>query len=186
LFVPNLYTEYPADTKKAERPPRPFRSFAIMLICLLAVVCLRSYVGATLAFPWKAEGSFALLLVISVVLGKAAGGLIADRFGALETIFASLLLCSVLFLFFKTPICGILAIFLFNMTMPITLGAVRRLMPKQLGFGFGLLTFGLFLGLIPVFLNLRSFLVLPYGYTAAAVISSGLLYYGLKERRHAA
>lgn len=185
ILVPKLYTKFLAEAKEAENLHRPFSSFALMLICLLLVVCLRSYVGATLAFPWKGEGSFALFLVISVVLGKAAGGLLADRFGALETTFTSLLICSVLFLFYETPICGIIAVFLFNMTMPITLGAVRRLMPQRLGFGFGLLTFGLFLGLIPVFLNLRSFFVLPYGYTAAAVISSGLLYYGFKERRHA-
>ncbi len=186
FLVPRLHAKNIIEPKEAESFHRPISSFVLMLMCLFLVVCLRSYVGATLAFPWKGEGSFALFLVISVVLGKAAGGLLADHFGALETTFASLLLCSVLFLFYSIPICGLIAVFLFNMTMPITLGAVKRLMPKQLGFGFGLLTFGLFIGLIPVFLNLRIVLVLPYGYTAAAVISSGLLYYGLKERRHAA
>lgn len=186
FLIPKLYTKFSAPTETAFAPKRPFDSFLFMLICLFLVVCLRSYVGATLAFPWKGEGNFALFLIISVVMGKALGGLLADRFGVLETVFASLLLSSVLFLFYKTPICGIIAVFLFNMSMPITLGAVRRLMPRRLGFGFGLLTFGLFLGMIPVFLNLSKFLVMPYGFTAAAVISSGLLYYGLKERRNAA
>ena len=161
-------------------------SFLFMLLCLFFVVCLRSYVGMTLSFPWKGEGHFAVMLVVSVVLGKAFGGILTDRFGALRVSFASLLFCAVLFLFYKLPACGILAVFLFNMTMPITLGAVRNLLPQSPGFGFGILAFGLFLGIIPVLTDMRSFLVLPYGYTAAAVISACLLYYGLKERRNAA
>ncbi|NCB74841.1 MAG: hypothetical protein EOM51_08895 [Clostridia bacterium] len=186
ILIPKLRTKLSAESEAVLVPKRPFRDFSIMLICLILVVCLRSYVGATLTFPWKSEGSFALFLVISVVMGKAAGGFLADHFGALKTVFASLLLSSVLFLFYKTPICGIIAVFLFNMSMPITLGAVRQLMPQRLGFGFGLLTFGLFLGIVPVFLNFNKLLVMPYGYTLAAVISSGLLYYGLKEQSHAA
>ena len=116
----------------------------LMLLCLFVVVCLRSYVGATLSFPWKGEGHFALYLVIAVVLGKALGGILADRFGAMLTSFVSLFGCALLFLFFQTPLCGISAVFLFNMTMPITLGAVTRRLHGRPGFGFGLLTFGLF------------------------------------------
>ena len=38
------------------------------------------------------------------------------------------------------PVCGTLAVFLFNMTMPITLWAAARLLPGAKGFAFGLLT----------------------------------------------
>ncbi|PKM73780.1 MAG: hypothetical protein CVU91_01645 [Firmicutes bacterium HGW-Firmicutes-16] len=157
----------------------------LMLMCLFLVVCVRSYVGMTLAFPWKGEGHFALYLVIAVVCGKALGGILADYFGPIKVSCASLCLCALLFLFFRTPVCGILALFLFNMTMPITLGAVARILPNHLGFGFGILTFGLFIGLIPTLLSVQNYLVLPYGYTAACIISAGLLYYGLKERAYA-
>ncbi len=159
------------------------KGLGLMLLCLFIVVCLRSYVGSTLSFPWKGEGHFALCLVIAVVCGKAFGGILADHFGAGITSFVSLFVCALLFLFFRAPLCGILAIFLFNMTMPITLGAVTRKLPEHPGFGFGLLTFGLFIGMIPTFLELHLHIALPYGYTAICVISAGLLYYGLKEPR---
>ena len=155
----------------------------LMLLCLFVVVCLRSYVGATLSFPWKGEGHFAIYLVIAVVFGKAFGGILADWFGAMLTSFVSLFGCALFFLFFQTPLCGILAIFLFNMTMPITLGAVTRKLHGRPGFGFGLLTFGLFVGMIPTFLSAQNYLTLPYGYTAVCIISAGLLYYGMKEPR---
>ena len=157
----------------------------LMLICIFLVVCLRSYVGMTLHFPWKGEGHFALYLVIAVVCGKALGGILADIFGPLKVSCASLFLCALLFLFFRTPVCGILAIFIFNITMPITLGAIARILPNSLGFGFGILTFGLFIGLIPTLLSAQNILALPYGYSAACIVSAGLLYYGLKERAYA-
>jgi len=185
LAVPSLNESKENRCITGEKPN--FRSaYAFMLLCLFLVVCLRSYVGITLSFPWKGEWHYALLLVLSVVLGKALGGIVADRFGAIWVSFASLFICAALFLFYKLPACGILAVFLFNMTMPITLGAVRNLLPQSPGFGFGILTFGLFLGIIPVLTDMKSFLVLPYGYTAVCIVSACLLYYGLKERRNAA
>ncbi|MEA4894534.1 MAG: hypothetical protein VB064_04655 [Oscillospiraceae bacterium] len=161
------------------------RGFWLMLMCLFIVVWLRSYVGTTLAFPWKGEGHYALYLVIAVVFGKALGGVSADRFGPVKTSCASLFLCAVLLLFFRTPACGVLAILLFNMTMPITLGAIFRILPEFPGFGFGILTFSLFAGLIPTILSAQNYLTLPYGYSVACIISAGLLYYGLRERAYA-
>ncbi len=158
-------------------------SIAFMLLCLFLVVCLRSYVGMTLAFPWKGEGHYAFYLVLAVVFGKAFGGVLADCFGPIKVSFASLFLSAVLFLLYKAPVYGIIAVLLFNMTMPITLGAVARIMPQYLGFGFGLLTFGLFIGLIPKFLTAQCWLILPYGYTAACIVSACLLYYGLRIPR---
>ncbi|MFB0921652.1 MAG: hypothetical protein QMB62_12370 [Oscillospiraceae bacterium] len=183
FYIPRLSKKHEAYVPMINGKASVSGSILFILICLFIVVCLRSYVGSTLSFPWKGEGHFALYLVIAVVCGKALGGVFADRFGAMITSFVSLLSSALLLLFFRTPLCGILAIFLFNMTMPITLGTVARKMPERLGFGFGLLTFGLFIGIIPAFLSVQSYLALPYGYTAVCVISAGLLYYGLKEPR---
>ena len=49
---------------------------------------------------------------------------------------------------------GILALFLFNMTMPVTLYLLIRRLPSYPGFSFGFLTFGLFLGFLPAYLEL--------------------------------
>ena len=46
-------------------------------------------------------------------------------------------------------VCGALALFCFNMSMPITLFALAQAMPGCKGFSFGLLTFALFLGFLP-------------------------------------
>ena len=183
--VPKLYDTSEITSEASLPQNQKNTTFIFMIACLFLVVYLRSYVGMTLSFPWKGEGSSAVMLLIAVFLGKASGGILADRFGAIKTSFISLTLCAVLFLFYRIPFFGITAVLLFNMTMPITLGAVVRRMPERLGFGFGLLTFGLFLGLIPILIGTPSFLTMPYGYTAACMISAILLYYGLKEPKYA-
>ena len=61
------------------------------------------------------------------------------------------------------------------MTMPITLYLLIKKMPDLPGFSFGLLTFGLFIGFLPVYGQVR----IPFGDSlvgvAASVISLILL-----------
>lgn len=149
------------------------------MACLFLVVCLRSYVGMTLAFPWKKEGAWGLILVCAVVLGKMAGGILADALGALKTTVVSLGAASILFLFSGYPAAGTAAVFLFNMTMPVTLWAVARILPGIKGFTFGLLTFGLFLGFIPVYLGIDPLISGGGGFAAASAVSLALLCAGL-------
>ncbi len=130
------------------------RAPILAFICLFSVVVLRSYVGITLYMPWKNGIWLSLLSVIGLALGKAAGGFLADKLGAVRTAILSLLLCSVLFLFSGSAVCGLFAIFLFNMTMPLTLFAMARSFRGARGFAFGLLTFALFLGCVPELLSL--------------------------------
>ena len=61
----------------------------------------------------------------------------------------SLVLAALLFLLPDAGFAGVLGVLLFNMTMPITLRQACKAVPGMEGFGFGLLTFGLFLGYIP-------------------------------------
>ena len=68
------------------------------------------------------------------------------------------------------------AVFLFNMTMPVTLWAVARIMPGAKGFTFGLLTFGLFLGFLPSWLGLPSLLAESWTYALCALVSLALLW----------
>ena len=138
----------PVDRREAGLPD--FKQAGMPLILLLLVVVLRSFVGMSLSFPWKGEGQWALVLTLFLALGKAAGGYLADRIGFLRTAALSLLLSALLLLFGQIPACGTAAVFLFNMTMPLTLWASARLLPLARGFAFGLLTFGLFLGFLPV------------------------------------
>ncbi len=130
------------------------RAPVLAILCLFAVVVLRSYVGITLYTPWKNGLLLSVLAVLGLASGKAAGGLLADKFGPLPTALATLGLSSLFFFFSENAVFGLLAIFLFNMSMPLTLFALAQVFPGAKGFAFGCLTFALFLGCVPNFLSL--------------------------------
>ena len=126
-----------------------------LLVSCFAVVVLRSYVGMTVSFPWKTTVIAGCLSVFAVVLGKITGGILAARIGTKITIIASLIMASICYFFSSNMIMGILALFLFNMTMPITLYLLVKCWKELPGFIFGLLTFGLFLGFLPVYYGVQ-------------------------------
>ena len=80
--------------------------------------------------------AFAIFLFIGIIRGWISLWMLAAA--------------GVLFWFADSPYAGVAAIFLFNMSMPMTLCALARRMPGCKGFSFGLLTFALFLGFLPV------------------------------------
>ncbi|MCL2671850.1 MAG: hypothetical protein FWF10_07425 [Clostridiales bacterium] len=149
--------------------------------CLFLVVCLRSYAGLALQFPWKGTGQWGVALVTAVVLGKALGGFAADRFGAKLVSCISLGVAAILFLFPQVPILGVLSVLLFNMTMPITLWAMAKSFPGAKGFSFGLLTFALFLGFLPVYFGVQA--SAAWIFTLLAALSLVLLWAGLRKAK---
>lgn len=149
------------------------------LLPLFLVVVLRSYMGMNQVFAWKAE--WALALTLALVLGKSAGGFALDRLGARRASAWSLGLAAGLYLFSALPLPGILAVFLFNMTMPVTLWAAARLMPGVKGFAFGLMTFALFLGYLPSFMGWPNLLTGPASCAAIALASLLLLWLPLRK-----
>ena len=149
--------------------------------CLTLVVVLRSYMGFNQTLPWKGEWHWGLIVTLALVLGKAAGGFVSDRVGPRRATVLSLGMAAVCYLFAGNPVMGTLAVFLFNMTMPITLWGAARLLPGGKGFAFGLLTFALFLGFLPTWLGLPSLLTRPWAMALAAAVSAGILLVGLRE-----
>ena len=126
-----------------------------LLVSCFVVVILRSYVGMAVSFSWKATTVAATLAVLAVVLGKITGGILAARIGTERTIIGSLVLAAVCYGLSSNMIMGILALFFFNMTMPITLYLLVKRWKELPGFSFGLLTFGLFLGFLPVYCGVQ-------------------------------
>jgi len=155
----------------------------VAVACLFLVVCLRSTAGLSMAFPWKGVGAWAIVSVCAVVLGKTLGGFSSDRFGAERTAIFSLCAAALLFLFAGTPLPGVAAVLLFNMTMPITLRAMANIFPGAKGFSFGLLTFGLFLGFLPVYLDVSPPPETYWIFALAAAVSLALLLAGLRRVR---
>lgn len=173
--------EYPLNAEFSLKGTTSCR-IRVTAACLFLVVCLRSYVGLTLYFPWKSTGFWGIALVSAVVFGKIAGGFATDRLGLLQTSVVSLGAAAILFLFPNIPMAGISSLLLFNMTMPITLWAMSKIFPSAKGFSFGLLTFGLFIGYVPKYLGL-GIPTVPWFFALMAVASLALLYVGMRKAR---
>ena len=106
---------------------------------------------------------------------------VGDKFGFIKISVFSLILSAILFTgSFYSSICGILAVLLFNMTMPITLTSLANIFNNNKGLAFGLLTFALFSGVIPVFLGYTEVLFNPIGLFTITIISAIILFIGLK------
>lgn len=156
-----------------------YRSRGFVLVFLVLVVILRSYLGVILQFPWK-NTFWGALMVASIVLGKMSGGFLADLIGTFKASAVSLGMAAIFFFGSENPICGILAIYCFNMTMPITLWQASKVLRKSKGFAFGLLTFGLFLGYLPVVLEFPYRVTSYVGYAVLAILSMIFLLTGIK------
>ncbi len=148
------------------------------MLAVFFVVMLRSYMGFAMTFSWR-TGAWAVAAVLALALGKSAGGFLGDWLTPMRAAVASLSLCAVLFVFSASPLPGVLAIFLFNMTMPLTLFALARMLPGREGFAFGLLTFALFLGFLPVYVAGMSPAANPLFFTVLTAASLLLLVFGL-------
>ncbi len=147
----------------------------ISLLCCVLVVILRSYVGMAASFSWKSGSLLALASVLAAVLGKAAGGLLSAQFSPRKTAVFSLLFASIFYYFADFPLPGLLAIFCFNMTMPITLYRLYLRCPALPGFSFGLLTFSLFLGFLPIYFGVESPISSPFLGSLTSLVSLVLL-----------
>ena len=159
-----------------------------MITCLCGTVLLRSYTGFVLAFEWKSPFVIGLIFTSGIVLGKALGGILGDKFGFKKTAIISLTLSAICFYgAFQNNttgiVMGILGVLLFNMTMPITLTALVNFMPAQKGMAFGLLTFMLFLGATPALYNVQFPYFNPLGLCLLVALSGIILYSGLYNQK---
>ena len=182
LLLINLYMKIRDRVNNEEAIiPTVNRKMIVAIMCLIITVVIRSYVGLILAFEWKSNFVLALISIFAVVFGKMLGGIIGDRIGFIKTSLISLISSAVLFLFaFENSILGILAILLFNMTMPITLTALSNVLFNNKGMAFGLLTFALFIGAIPVFGGYTKMIFTPLGLFSITIISAIILYSGIQ------
>lgn len=154
------------------------RGDILPLLCLFLVVALRSLLGS-FAFSTGSLSLPGLVPVLCLALGKAAGGFLGDVLGHRKTAVLSLGATAVLLLLPWTY-GALLSLFLFNMTMPLTLYGAAHLLPGAKGTAFGLLTLALFVGMIPRFLG--AFQAQPALLWAGLVLLSlGLLWVGLPK-----
>ncbi len=122
-----------------------------ILLALFAVVVLRCYLGFAFHFSWNTTLWSGLALCLATVFGKYCGGHLLDRFGWRKTVVCTMVPAALCLVLGSLPPLGFLGMLLFQTTMPLTLWGAARLAPGLKGFAFGLLTFGLFLGFLPVY-----------------------------------
>ena len=143
--------------KQPKNDPSNSKPFAMLTrfgvgfitLSLFIAVFIRSYAGIIWPVSFEKTGLLILVPAVSSCLGKALGGIVADKLGAVETAVVSLALSIVLmFLSNGSWVVTGTSILLFNMAMPITLCGLATAMPKHQGFAFGLSTFALLLGYI--------------------------------------
>ena len=152
------------------------------LLCLFFVVVFRSLLSG--AFFTGLTDIPGIVPVLCLALGKAAGGFAGDRMGFRNVAVLSLGGAALLLLLPRGYV-TLLSLFLFHMTMPLTLHEAAKLLPGAKGAAFGLLTLALFVGILPRFAGMSlspPSLVWP----ALVFLSLGLLLIGLRgEVRHA-
>ena len=156
----------------------------LLVICCFAVVILRSFTGFAATFGWKSGAILGFVAVAATASGKAIGGFLSARFGAGRTMTVTLGLAAVCFLLGENPVFGVAALLLFNMSMPVTLYLLAESLPEMAGFSFGLLTFGLFLGFLPVYFGAD--LPVSAGVIGAigSLVSAALMVIGWKAVKH--
>ena len=157
--------------------------YALIALSLFIVVCMRSYMGFALSLPWKSLAPWGTAALVALFAGKFCGGLLADRWGVMTTSAVTLILAALLFVYCDNPWAGLSAIWLFNMTMPITLGALVAVTPGCKGGAFGALTLGLFLGALPHLLDCDPLPHTATLYVLITLVSLCLLLVALKNGR---
>ncbi len=145
--------------------------YMILLLACLSIV-IRSFSGVLIPKPWVNDAAFLTFMpAIASALGKALGGIGADKFGPRLVGSASLVLAALLFAFASQyALTGILGIFFFNICMPITLCTIYAALPTAPGLSFGLTTLALLIGNMPLF-----YMVIPANIGLYLVVITSLI-----------
>ena len=137
------------EQEPAPKADGPKRFPLLPVVLLTCAVAVRALGGVAVNFPWKTTVLAGFVMTFFIFAGKAAGGFLCDRFGAAKTALLSLPLAAVLIAFCSGSMpLSLAGQFLLNLTMPVTLWLMYRVMPDSPGFAFGLAASALWPGTI--------------------------------------
>ena len=104
------------------------------VLLLTSAVAVRAIGGSAVHFPWKHGAAGALLMTAFVAGGKTAGGYLCDSIGYQKAALFSLIPASILIAFCSSwAVPSLLGQFALNLTMPVTLWLLYRIMPDSPG-----------------------------------------------------
>ena len=130
----------PADDLRVPLPDYRGSAFPLLATALLTIaVAVRAIGGSCAEFPWNTGAVTAIAMTFCVFAGKTAGGFVCDRFGAAKSAVISIVPAALLTAFLSASMpASLLGQFLLNLSMPVTLWLLYKLMPDEPGFAFGL------------------------------------------------
>lgn len=128
----------------------PKRHIIAVILLAFFTVTVRGLLAYGIPTGWNQSPLQTVALFSAMGLGKAAGGLLSDRFGAKKTALLSTGLCVPLLLLGNSRmIPSLLGIALFSMTTAATLGILVSAAPEHPLIAYGMTTVGLVAGSVP-------------------------------------
>lgn len=167
------------DYNKKEKQLSKLDFFWLIIIFILLSVTIRSFIWLSIAYPWKSDFNLVIILISAVVLWKWLWWILADKFWWIR-VWVGALVLSIPFLLFgyNNAISWIIWMFLFNITMPITLVALSNILPGRSAFAFWLTCIALLMWALPVLFGVK---INDFTFiTLIVIISAIVLYYWLK------
>ena len=126
-----------------------------LIVALIGLsIIVRSIGGSKIIYSWKSGFILSFIYTISIVIGKAFGGLFADRIGITKVALISLTGSAIFLLFgYNIHIFAYIGILLFNVPMSITLTILENTLSKKIACAVGLNTMFQFIGYSICFMN---------------------------------
>lgn len=171
-----------SPTAASTSSPSPTIRFGLAVVALLLFsIVVRSLVGFAGCHDCPRGPTTLVALGLAAFSGKALGGVVSDRLGWAEVSVGALLLSAPLIAFGGANVAMVAAgMFLFQMTMPVTLSAVALVMPKRPGLAFGLTCLALVTGSLPTFTRVAVPLYRPEVFLALIALSALAIWVGLR------
>ena len=146
----------------------------VLFLCI--VIAIRAFIGSAAGFSWLEGALLAIILSVFISLGKAVGGIFADKFGCRLIGVTALLISAPLLAFLhNNVIVSLISIFIFNMTMPLTMTAIFDKIPEYPAFSFGIAA----MALIPGFYAGNILYVNRIVLSLIIILAAIILYYAL-------
>ena len=130
-------------------------TIALIVILIGISIIVRSIGGSTIKYTWKSGFTLGFIYTISIVMGKALGGFLADKIGLMKVALIALICSAIsLILGYEIHIFAYIGILLFNIPMSITLTILENTLSKKIACAVGLNTLFLFIGFLICFIDI--------------------------------
>lgn len=119
----------------------------LAMVSLIGLVLFRSYIGESFSAGIHKGSAFILAIGATSMLGKMAGGWLAERWGIIRAMVFVLVAVLICLLFREVQWCiPLVGLFMVNCTMPVTLYLANSVLEGKEGLAFGLLAAALMPG----------------------------------------